>query len=243
MSRLLLGLVGALVVALWIERVRGDRARAGAVRLALVRDSTDAAHDTTREVRVLALNDSVRAFARRAKQQEQRADGLDRALRARRVARVDARVRLVALDTVVRAETVFVANDSVHRSRFRVRQAPFSVEGEVAMNRAGADSVSLHIDVDSIPLQVRINCGRRVETPVRQATVAAVAPPWARVALTEVQQEVGVCNPELVKPRWGARLAGMASRVGVAVGAGAVLGSAGQVVVRPAVVVGLRVWP
>ena len=46
-------------------------------------DSMEAARDTTHEVEIAALHDSVRVFVRRAEQQEQRADGLDRALGAR----------------------------------------------------------------------------------------------------------------------------------------------------------------
>ena len=66
MTRVMLAAIVLLIAALYIEGVRGSRARAAAVQAALVRDSLEASTDTTREitreVQDGVLRDSVRVF-------------------------------------------------------------------------------------------------------------------------------------------------------------------------------------
>jgi hypothetical protein len=196
MTRLLIVVIVLLVAALCVERVLVNRAHAYGVRAAVTLDSIEAARDTTREVRVAALHDSVRVFVRRARQVEQRADALDRALQATRLARLNAQVRIAALDTVVRVERVTVVRDSARRSRFAVRDPPYTVVGDVT-RRGGsanddAEDVSLHVELDSIPLEVRLSCETVRDTPVKRAIVVVAAPVWAGVAVSRVAQSPAV---------------------------------------------------
>ena len=243
MTRVWLAVIAVLIAALLAERVRGNRAQASAVRLALARDSVEAGRDSTREVAAGAVRDSVRVFVRRAQQQEQRADGLDRSIKARRLARVNAAVRVAALDTVVRTDTVIVTADSSRRVRFAVRRQPYTVIGEIGARSSGADSVLLHIELDSIPIQLRLACQRAKGTGVQRALVVATAPRWARVVIGPVEQSAAVCNPWIVRPSMARRVAGLLRRVGVSAGVGIVVERGGQVVARPAVMIGVRVWP
>jgi hypothetical protein len=247
MTRLLLVVIVLLVAALCVERVFGNRARANNVRAAVALDSIEAARDTTREVQIALLHDSVRVFVRRAQQVEQRADGLDRALQATRLARLNAQVRVAALDTVVRVKSVTVVRDSVRRTRFAVRDPPYTVLGDVERNDSNqvddATSVSLHIDLDSIPLQVRLSCAVVGETPVKRALVVAIAPPWARVRISAVEQSLSICNSEQVSAGEQSRVLGFLRRLGVSLGAAIVLTGDGRVAARPAMVFGVRVWP
>ena len=250
MIRVLLAAIGLLIAALCVQAVRATRARAAGLRTSLSLDSAEAAHDTTRELELAALHDSVRVFVRRARQQEQRTDALDRDVGARRMARLNARVRIAALDTVIRADTIdtiYVArNDgrsNARRSRFSVRQEPYTVVGEIAGGVvADVDSVSLHVDIDSIPLQLRLSCSAARGSPVRRALVVAVTPRWARLSLGDIEQSPSVCNPELLRQTTRTRVAGMLRRIGVSAGAG-IIDRNGQIEARPALVVGLRLWP
>ena len=243
MNRLMMVAIGILFATLVVETVRGSRARESGLRGALRLDSAEAARDTTREVAIVNLKDSVRVFVRRAEQQAQRADGLDRALQARRMAEVNARVSVAALDTVVRADTVYVSADSVRRSRFNVRQAPYTVTGELAMRPGRGDSVVLHIEVDTIPLQVRVSCGPRGNGGANRAMVVAVAPKWAHVALSGVEQAPSVCNPAFVDGGFTSRISNILRRAGISAGVAAVSEPSGQIAVRPALMIGVRVWP
>ena len=250
MIRILLAAIALLIAALTIEEIRGGRARAAVLRSALARDSVEASHDTTREVHVASLHDSVRVFVRRVAQQEQRADQLDRALRARRVARVSAETHIAPLDTAVRTDTVFVSTDSVWHVPFSVRRAPYSVTGEIAHRASNkeflgvrADVVSLKVDLDSIPLGVRLSCQAASGSQVARGVAAIVAPPWARVVLSDVEQEPTVCNPAVERASTRQRFRDFAHRAGLSVGVAAISESSGQIVIRPALLFGIRMWP
>ncbi|HEY5061916.1 MAG TPA: hypothetical protein VII52_10300 [Gemmatimonadaceae bacterium] len=244
MTRLMVAAIVLLVAALGVEAIRGSRARMASWRAAFASDSVQAARDTTHEVEIAALHDSVRVFLRRAEQQEQRADGLDRALGARRLAMLNARVRIAALDTVVRADTVRVSVDSARRSTFTVRREPYTVSGEVSSRPGDAgDSVSVSVQLDSMPVQVRVSCGPAAPGSVQRALAVVVAPHWAHVVLGDVEQSPSVCNPNVEEPTAGSRLGGLLRRFGIAVGEGIAIQSNGQVVMRPAILAGFRVWP
>jgi hypothetical protein len=251
MIRVLLAAIGALIAMLFVQSVNSARARAAAVRSSQSLDSAEAARDTTREIELGALRDSVRVFVRRSVQQEQRADALDKDLGAQRMARLNAHVRIAALDTVIRAgtpiDTIYVTrNDgrsNARLSRFSVRQEPYTVVGEIAGGMtADVDSVSLHVDMDSIPLQVRLSCSQPTENPVRRALVVAVTPRWARLTLGDVEQSLDVCNPELERQTARTGVVGVLRRFGVSAGAG-IIAKNGQAEARPALIVGFRLWP
>lgn len=242
MIRVLLAVIVVLVAALWVQGVRAAHARTSALRTSLALDSAESARDTTRELGVAALHDSVRVFVKRAAQQQQRADNLDRAVSGQRLARLNAQLRVAALDTVVRTDTVTVT--STGRRRFAVRKAPYGVVGEIApADSTGDQAVSLQIDLDSIPLDVRLSCERERGAAVNKALVVAVAPQWARVRLDAVEQSPLVCNPGLQPASARSRLASLAQRLGISVGAAVTLERDGKIFVRPALLLGVRAWP
>jgi hypothetical protein len=100
MIRLLLFAIAVLVAALCIQGARFAHARSGEIRSGFTADSLQAARDTTRQLAFAQLHDSVTRFTRRAAQQEQGGDALDRALQASRLATLNAQVGVSALGTV-----------------------------------------------------------------------------------------------------------------------------------------------
>jgi hypothetical protein len=244
MIRLMLFAIAVLVAALCIQGVRLARSHTGEIRSSFTADSLQAAHDTTRQLAFAQLHDSVTIFTRRATQQEQRADALDRALQASRLATLNAQVRVSALDTVVRTRTVSAPRDSLRRSGFSVRQAPYTVAGEIlGDSTTRVDAVSLRVDLDSLPLQLRLSCQAANDTPVKRALVVAIAPPWARVALGDIEQSPTVCNPELAPVSTMTSLRRTLARAGLSIGAGVVVTGTGTVTIRPALLIGVRLWP
>jgi hypothetical protein len=244
MIRFLLFAIAVLVAALCIQGARFAHARSGEIRSGFTADSLQAAHDTTRQFAFAQLHDSVTIFTRRAAQQAQRADALDRALQASRLATLNAQVRVSALDTVIRTRTVSAPRDSLHRSGFSVRQAPYTVAGEVVGDSTTRlDAISLRVDLDSLPLQLRLSCQAATDTPIKRALVVAIAPPWARVALGDIEQSPNVCNPELAPASTMTRLRRTLARAGLSVGAGVVVTGTGAFAIRPALLIGVRLWP
>lgn len=189
----LLLLAGA--VALQTRRL--DRAEARAQLAAVARDSAEAASDSTRAVsaRVQAtLGAELAAVQRRAIQQRQRADSLDRALGLERRARVLVELRADSLLAVATAVVTADSADSVRRARFEVREVPYTATADVVLPRPPTKGrLSLRVGLDPAPLELRIGCGAPREG-IRPATVTAVGPPWLSLALTSVEQDPAVCQ-------------------------------------------------
>lgn len=198
-----LGIV-LLVVALAVQTWRLGRAEARAQVAALARDSAEASADSTRAVsaRVQALlGAELVAVQRRAVQQQQRADGLDRALGLERRARVLVELRADSLQAEAMAAVTADSADSVRRARFEVREPPYTATADVAIPRPPAlGHLSLHVALDPARLEVRIGCGQAREG-VRQATVTAVGPRWLSLDLTSVEQDPAVCQAPMGLPR------------------------------------------
>jgi hypothetical protein len=178
--------------------------------------------------------------SRRAVQTAQRADELDRAIGVERVIRDRLQARIVGLNATVRSETVFTAvtaaHDSVRRGVFVVREAPYKARAEVELPAAPeVGRMRLHVELDTIGMEVRVGCGARDAAGVRAATATVIAPKWVEVQLARVEQGIGVCSP---MPSTPSLIARMVARVGVSVGYGIVRDAVGV-----GVLAGVRVWP
>jgi hypothetical protein len=234
------GLLACAALVIVIQQERLHRATVRDIRVGLSQDSLDASHDTTRVVRVMidtGGGDSIRVWQRRAEQATQRADALDRVLREERVARADVRLSAPSLDTTVTlpargAEQV-------------IRQAPYTLSIAGATN-ASSDSnavVGLHLTMDTLALGVRIGCGAANPLGVRPTSVSVSAPAWATVRMDRVEQDPSVCNAKaLATVTGGGAVRGLVRRFGVTVGYSVVV-VGGEVVSRPGVTVGFRIWP
>ena len=196
----LLLLAGAVALQTW----RLDRAEARAQGAALARDSAEAAADSTRAVSArvqTTLGAEFAAVQRRAVQQRQRADSLDRALGLERRARVLVELRADSLLTVATEAVTADSADSVRRARFEVREAPYTATAEVALPRPPASgNLSLRVGLDPAPLEVRIGCGP-ARDGIRPATVTAVGPRWLSLHLTSIEQDPTVCQAPPGLPR------------------------------------------
>ncbi|MGE3795689.1 MAG: hypothetical protein AB7I38_17435 [Dehalococcoidia bacterium] len=198
-----LGIV-LLGVALAVQTYRLGRAEVRAQVEALARDSAEAAADSTRasSARVQAvLGAELAAVQRRAAQQQQRADSLDRALGLERRARVVVELRADSLQALATAAVTADSADSVRRARFEVREAPYTATAAVALPRPpAAGSLSLRVGLDPAPLELRIGCGPAREG-IRPATVTAVGPRWLSLKLATIEQDPAVCQAPAGLPR------------------------------------------
>lgn len=186
-----------LGVALAVQTYRLGRAETRAQHAALARDSAEAAADSTRgaSARVHAvLGAELAAVQRRAVQQRQRADSLDRALGLERRARVLVELRADSLHAVATAAVTADSADSVRRARFEVREPPYTATADVALPRPPATGrLSLRVGLDPAPLELRIGCGT-ARGGIRPATVTAVGPRWLAFKLAAVEQDPAVCQ-------------------------------------------------
>jgi len=196
----LLLLAGAVALQTW----RLDRAEARAQVAALARDSAEASADSTRAVSARTqalLGAELSAVQRRAVQQRQRADSLDRALGLERRARVRVELRADSLQAVATAAVTADSADGVRRSRFEVREPPYTATADVALPRPPATgSLSLRVGLDPAPLEVRIGCAAP-RGGIRPATVTAVGPRWLALELASVEQDPAVCQAPAGLPR------------------------------------------
>jgi len=201
-----LGFIGIvlLCVALAVQTWRLGRAEDRARQAALARDSAEAAADSTRaaSARVQAvLGAELAAVQRRAVQQRQRADSLDRALGLERRGRFLVELRADSLRAMATAAVTADSADSVRRARFEVREPPYTATADVALPRPPASGqLSLRVGLDPAPLEVRIGCGRPREG-IRPATVTAVGPRWLSLELVSVEQDPTVCQAPSGLPR------------------------------------------
>lgn len=193
-------LAGAVALQTW----RLGRAEARAQLAALARDSAEAVADSTRaaSARVQAvLGAELAGVQRRAVQQRQRADSLDRALGLERRARVQVELRADSLHAVATAAVTADSADSVRRARFDVREPPYTATADVALPRPpGSGSLSLRVGLDPAPLELRIGCGAP-RGGIRPATVTAVGPRWLAFELASVEQDPAVCQAPAGLPR------------------------------------------
>ena len=254
----------ALALFVWwgaSRLVAMQREEERAARAALVKDTLEAARDTTRAVRLIgtggkSLFDSLRVVERRAVQTAQQADALDRALKSERVVRDRLEATIADLRSSAVAETVFVADGAsvggaaasvrVLRATFDVRQAPYRVQADVTLAEPPARGrMDVRVALDTLGLELRVGCGAAGPEGVRPASVSVAGPSWASVRLGRVDQAPGVCAPGVNSREGTTRsvLRRFVERFGLTVGYAAARTPSGTVVAGPAVGVGFRVWP
>jgi hypothetical protein len=132
----------------------------------------------------------------------------------------------------------------VRRATFDVLRAPYSVHAEVALPRAPEiGRMDVRVDLDTVRLEARIGCGA-APAGLRSASMSLVAPAWASVALTHVEQSPNVCGGVRDETRTAAKAwRRVLDRFGLTVGYGAVRGSSGLVAAGVGVSAGFKVWP
>ncbi len=235
--------IGAIVIAfalavVVIQQTLLQRADHRTRDAGLVRDSSDAVHDTTRLVVVdtTAASDSGLVWQRRAVQEAQRADALDRALHEERAARAELSVIIPAVDT-----TIAIPRPGMGE---KIRQGPYTIEVDHTTPAVGdsAPVLGLRVALDTLHLGVRIGCGAAARDGVRPASVSVLAPSWAQVRLDQVEQEPTVCQAPANNAGFVGRIRALTRRIGLTVGYGAVR-TGSVLAVGPTVSIGLRIWP
>ncbi len=201
-----LGFLGIVLlgVALAVQTWRLGRAEDRAQVAALARDSAEAAADSTRAASAhvqAVLGAELAAVQRRATQQRQRADSIDRALGLERRARVRVQLRVDSLQAVATAAVKADSADRVRRARFEVREPPYTATADVALPPPPATGqFSLRVGLDPAPLELRIGCGT-AQGGIRPATVTAVGPRWLALELAAVEQDPAVCQAPVGLPQ------------------------------------------
>ena len=230
-SRVWVAVLAALLIGVgtWgaVKQWEAEDVRNAALRReALARDREEAERDSTRELVLGVMAESVRVFQRRAVQGAVRADSLDRALGVERMARVQLAAEIGAFRAKLSAPTAAMdvrapdtratettATDSsrdVRRAVFDERREPYRVHAEVELPRPpGLGVMDVSVEVDSMVLDVRVGCGApggnglNAGDGVRAATVSVMPPAWARVRLTRVEQDERVCSPAVCREGGG----------------------------------------
>lgn len=206
-------LIVLLVILLGAESCRLRSAQREAALNALRADSTAAAADQTRKVGERAqaailkvLGDSLNGVERRAIQQQQRADALDRALGRERIARVEATARVAQLETILAGAPV--REDSTARvADFTVRQAPYTVTATATLPRPPLTaSLRLGVTLDPIPLHLRLGCGPADRSGIRPASATLIGPTWADLQLGTVEQSPDLCHSPALTSKGPSRL-------------------------------------
>lgn len=198
--------VGVLLAALGVQSCRVRQAEQRAAEYALRADSVEAAADSTRVISTQALavlGDSLRGVERRVVQEQQRADGLDRALGRERIARAGLGVVVDSLRSVVLAIQDTISEAGRHIV-FHIDTVPFSGTAEVTVPPVATPTLDLRLAVAPIPLQLRLGCGDAVNG-IRPATATAIGPTWATLTLDSLSQSPDLCrSPALTRmpPRW-----------------------------------------
>lgn len=204
MSRLVVGVVALLVMALGWQSWQLARERSRVRDLVLRADSVEAAADTTRAVSARALKvlgDSVQAVERRVVQERQAKDALDRALGRERIARAGVTVELDSLRAVVQAPVTSDPGDSVRSARFVVDEVAVTGTAVATLPRPpAAGSLDLRLAVRPIPLHLRLGCGPAVNG-MRPATALLAGPTWAALTLDSLSQDPGLCRSPILEER------------------------------------------
>lgn len=244
--------VTVCLVLLGVSRCQLREAQGRYAAAALRGDSLEAAHDTTRRLSLSRrdslrlLGDSLAGVQRRAVQQGQRQDALDRALGLERVALSELRATVARLDARL-ASTGAVRDDSATGARsatFDVQEPPYRGTAAVELPPPpAAGTLRLALALDPIALTARMGCSPAGDDGIRPATVTVTGPPWARVELGRVEQDPGLCRSPALEGTRG-RWVALRPYVGVGYGLLAPGGPGGVTTGWAASAgVGLVLWP
>lgn len=145
-------------------------------------------------LRVLAAN--AAGVTRQAVQQQQRADSLDRALHWQRAATATLDVRLRGAEgTGQGVVTSGAAADAARTAHVDVFADPFTVHADVVLSDSSHVRMTARVDAPPLALNVRLGCRDVPGNAARRADVVVTGPAWAAVDVSDVEQDVGICNP------------------------------------------------
>jgi hypothetical protein len=194
LAGLALLLVASLALTVQVEEGRVKVAQRRAAVAALRSANGVAERDSSHQLHVGVLGDSLRAAERQVVQVAQTRDALDRALGRERIARYALTTRMDSLARTVSAVSVRDSLGDVRRAHFATRDAPYTVVADVTMP-VPPDSarIALTVAIDSIPIGVRVGCAPPNADGIRTASIVATAPVWARVRLGRVEQSPELC--------------------------------------------------
>ena len=184
---------------------------------ALRADKVEALADTTRRLLVHAAGDRA-VWQRRAVQQGQRADAFDAELGLTRKAFVSASVTITQLEALLWSQPVAQDTDGTRRAAFHVRQPPYTAEAAVALPPPPTPgNLQLRIALDTLPLDLRLECGEAEGGGVHQASAVLSGPPWATVRLGRVEQAPEICSPRPPLLNFGRYVSGLEFGAGIGV--------------------------
>ena len=197
--------VAAVGLALTVQALRLDRARSTVAHDAYLADTIAASHDTSRTVglSVSVLADSVHAIERRAIQALQRADALDHALGVERAARDSLSVVILGLRATTLSDTVHdtivvsaaARPDTDRTATFELRDPPYTTHAEVRLPAPPSRAtLTLAVQLDTLDLSLRLECGAPGADGVRPATAVLTGPRWATLRLGRVEQSPELCE-------------------------------------------------
>ena len=89
--------------------------------------------------------------------------------------------------------------------------------GASIVNNASPGDLQLRIALDSIPLDLRLECGIAEGGGVHQASAVLSGPPWASVKLGRVEQAPEICSPRPPLLKLGSYVGGLETGAGIGV--------------------------
>lgn len=206
----------AAALAVWgsCQSHQASKAREQAAQAALALSNEVAANDSTRkltaakvEAALALLGDSLQAVQRRAVQQQQRADKLDRALGLERIASAQLTATVRRLEITL-AEAPVVEDAAGSRSgSWAYRETPYTVEATAVLPKPPAvGTFSARILLDPVPLQLRLGCSPANRDGIREASATLTGPTWAELSLGAIEQSPDLCQSPALKPKPPSRL-------------------------------------
>lgn len=187
-TKIILGLFGLLLLVIVFLVWRVNHWKAETEKARIEASNAEAIHDTTRVEVVTVDSSQVKVYRRMAMQERQRADDLDRALKTERVARLLAVAVIDSLRAFLRpVDTVVVTPEDTRVQSFNLRQVPYTIDATASLPPRGIGSLRVGINLDPIPLNVRLACKPKVEALV-------IPPSWARVQLDSLSFDPSVCH-------------------------------------------------
>lgn len=197
MSKLGMGVVGALIALAVVLPIAWNREQSITREAGLVRDSLEAVIDTTRLVEVSVLHDSLRLYERRVLQVAQESDSLDRALKRERRLKAEVSVAIAPIDMQGTSEPTVDSAD-VRIMAFRnIRRGPVTIDSLYVRSPPLPAPAAMRIwaRVEPIPLGIRMQCGLKEIDGIRPAFATVRAPQWATARIDSLQADPDVCNP------------------------------------------------
>lgn len=202
-NKVLLIVAGLLLVGVGVLtwRLRSAEGKLREESLGRVNDRARA--DSSRNVAISGLNDSLKAQQRLVIQERQRIDNLARQIGGIQVSITNVTTSIKDLERTNIPGTTTTLPDASKETRFAVRDPPYTVDARVLHRSATEPIMSrLSIRLDTARVQLRLTCGDRLPGNVRPAQVTLIAPSWLFTRLDSLSQSDEICSPEEKRERW-----------------------------------------